>query len=171
MATHSLQRTRAPGALLAIALLAVACALVLLAGCGALSGAPNANATPNATGTAASASPSATISNPQNAQRGTLSGQIVAGPTCPVERADDPCPDKPVPNRALVIRAKVNGATTNLVSDAQGRFSLALPTGAYIVSVAAGPGMIGMRQVTSGDVVVIGGQTVTLKIVLDTGIR
>src|SRR5258706_12471624 len=43
-----------------------------------------------------------TPASPVGTAQGTLHGTVVAGPTCPVERAEDPCPPKPVPGREVV---------------------------------------------------------------------
>ncbi len=112
---------------------------------------------------------------------GTIAGSVMAGPTCPVERVDNPCPDKPVTNRQVNILA-ASSATANATpqtgnvvasttTDANGNFSVNVPPGQYVVQVGAGPGMLGQRQETPGDVTVTANQTTTIKIVLDTGIR
>jgi hypothetical protein len=112
---------------------------------------------------------------------GTIAGNVAAGPTCPVEQAENPCPNKPVTDRQVDILASSSataGATPqpgNVVAstktDANGNFSVNVPPGQYVVRVTAGPGMLGLRQETPGDVTVVANQTTTIAIVLDTGIR
>ncbi|HVB11294.1 MAG TPA: hypothetical protein VNM16_13145 [Bacillota bacterium] len=55
-----------------------------------------------------------------------LAGVVLAGPTCPVQRAAEPCPDRPA---AVRLRA----GTATFSSDAQGRFRVALPPGTYTI--------------------------------------
>lgn len=121
---------------------------------------------------------------------GTIAGDVVAGPTCPVEQADNPCPNRPVADRQVTIFAAsaATGAATagaatagatmqsgnpvaSATTDANGDFSVRVPPGDYVVQVMAGPGMLGLRQETSGAVIVTADQTTTVHIVLDTGIR
>jgi hypothetical protein len=122
---------------------------------------------------------------------GTITGDVAAGPTCPVAQAEDPCADQPVPNRQVTIEPNVTPpnvpppnappdagqaaptvtAVASTTTDAHGHFSVDVPPGSYVVHVTTGLGLLGMRQVTPGQVTVAAGQTVYLKIELDTGIR
>jgi hypothetical protein len=102
---------------------------------------------------------------------GTLTGDVVAGPTCPVEQAENPCPPKAVANREVKILAKSGQVVATTTTDAQGHFSVALAPGEYVVAVAIVSGQVGMRQTTPGDVTVASGQSAYIKIELDTGIR
>ena len=56
-------------------------------------------------------------------------------------------------------------------TDSNGHFTVALSPGSYTVHAEAGPGMIGLSQITPGDVTVRAGATTTVRIELDTGIR
>jgi hypothetical protein len=102
---------------------------------------------------------------------GTLSGDVVAGPTCPVEQIDNPCPPKAVPNREVQILTKSGAVAAKTTTDAQGHFSVSLAPGDYVVAVTVVAGQVGMRQTTPGDVSVASGQSSYIKIELDTGIR
>jgi hypothetical protein len=102
---------------------------------------------------------------------GMLTGDVVAGPTCPVEQIDNPCPPKVVPNREVKILTKSGAVAATTTTDAQGHFSIALAPGDYVVAVTVAAGQIGMRQATPGDVTVASGQSSYIKIELDTGIR
>ena len=102
---------------------------------------------------------------------GTLTGDVEAGPTCPVERAENPCPPKPVTNREVKVLSKSGQVIATTATDAQGHFSVAVPPGDYVVAVAIVSGQVGMRQTTPGDVSVASGQSSYIKIELDTGIR
>ncbi len=55
-----------------------------------------------------------------------LAGVVLAGPTCPVERVGQPCPDRPV---AVHLRA----GSVRFASDAHGRFRVALAPGTYTI--------------------------------------
>ena len=69
----------------------------------------------------------------------TVTGRVTAGPTCPVERVGHPCPPAPV---AATVQAKTSrgrvAASTH--TDANGRYSLHLPSGSYtLVAVTSKP--------------------------------
>jgi Carboxypeptidase regulatory-like domain len=105
------------------------------------------------------------------AGQGTLTGDVQASPTCPVERAGQTCPPAPVPTRQVQIldaNGKVAATTT---TDAHGHFSVTMAPGSYVVKVAIVRGQVGVRQITPGKVTVTAGQTTTVTIEMDTGIR
>jgi hypothetical protein len=102
---------------------------------------------------------------------GTLTGDVVAGPTCPVEQINNPCPPKVVTGREVKILSTGGRVVATTTTDAQGHFSVALPPGAYVVAVTIMAGQVGLRQDTPGDVTVASGQSSYIKIELDTGIR
>jgi len=140
------------------ALLAFGLALAL-AGC--------ASITVSGSGATGTTTPGAGMSGTQ----GTLAGDVVAGPTCPVERAEDPCPPRAVPNREVVILGSNNAVVATTTTDSKGHFSVALAPGSYTVSVPMQQGQIGMGQESDVKANVITGQVTTVKIMLDTGIR
>ena len=102
---------------------------------------------------------------------GTLVVHVVAGPTCPVENVDHPCPPLLIAHRRATIATLSGAAAATATTDAQGQFSVSLAPGAYVVRVAIVAGMPGLRQVTPGQVAVVAGETTTVTIELDTGIR
>jgi len=102
--------------------------------------------------------------------QGTLTGDVVAGPTCPVQH-ETPCPQAHVTNRQVTIRNLDGAVVATTTTDAQGHFSVSLSPGTYDVQVAIVPGQIGLHQTTSGRVTIVAGQTTQIQIVLDTGIR
>jgi hypothetical protein len=110
------------------------------------------------------------VSGPGGAN-GTLTGDVVAGPTCPVQKAGTTCQPKPVANRDVKILDSSGKVVATTKTDASGHFSVALAPGAYVIQVAIVAGQPGMRQTTPGNVTVTTGQTVNVKIELDTGIR
>jgi hypothetical protein len=102
---------------------------------------------------------------------GTIAGDVMAGPTCPVESLENPCPPKPVPDRKVSVMTPGGALAATTTTDANGRFTVAVAPGSYVVRVEAGPGMLGLRQTTPGDVTVRAGQIIIVHIELDTGIR
>jgi hypothetical protein len=108
---------------------------------------------------------------PQASTFGMISGSVVAGPTCPVETIENPCPPKPVPGRDVSIQTPNGTEVAHSVTDGSGLFTVRLAAGVYVIRVVTGVGLLGMEQVTPGDVTVVAGQTTTIQIELDTGIR
>jgi hypothetical protein len=153
------QRALAPSALALLFCLAAVC----LAACGQVS----QPAGRNAQGTAGAQATATAASGAQGTAQGTIAGEVVAGPTCPVEPVDTPCPAKPVPHRELTVTAPPNTVVATVTTDDAGRFRVQVPPGNYIVHVKTGPG-VGMRQVSSGAVTVRANQTSDLRIELDT---
>lgn len=105
------------------------------------------------------------------AAHGTLTGDVVAGPTCPVERIGQSCPPAPVPNREIQILDTNGAVVATTKTDASGHFSVSLAPGAYVLHVTIVRGQIGLSQVTPGEVTIVEGKSVYIKIELDTGIR
>jgi hypothetical protein len=172
-ALDATRRRRGRQAALGVVLLAAvvagltACALRTAGGAGA--GAPP----PAARGSLAGQSTPTTT--PQSAadagSLGTIAGDVVAGPTCPVESIEDPCAPKPVPDRKVLILTPGGAIAATTTTDANGRFSVRVAPGSYTVRAEAGPGKLGLNQVSPGDVTVRAGATATVRIELDTGIR
>ena len=95
-----------------------------------------------------------------------VSGRVLAGPTCPVEQADSPCPDAPV-EVTLEFTAD-NGEVARTDTDGTGRYEVALSPGGYTVSVS-GPGA-GMGIIEPTQVTVAAAPTI-IDFSVDTGIR
>lgn len=144
------------GALLAIGL------AMALAGCASITG--------GGSGGAETITPGAETPGTSTTQ-GTLAGDVVAGPTCPVERAEDPCPPKAVPNREVQALSPNNAVAATATTDTKGHFSVPLAPGVYRVIVPIKQGQIGMRQLQTVTATITAGQVTTVKIELDTGIR
>jgi hypothetical protein len=67
-----------------------------------------------------------------------IRGQALAGPQCPVETQDSPCP--PVPYEGTVVATDVeSGAEYTVDTDTDGRFELPLEPGTYQVSIVSDP--------------------------------
>ncbi|MSX80814.1 MAG: hypothetical protein F2737_11400 [Actinobacteria bacterium] len=63
-------------------------------------------------------------------------GNVHAGPTCPVERPDQPCADAPV--RGTVSAWRGGQSVESTTTDAEGNYSLVLPSGRYELRVETG---------------------------------
>lgn len=93
----------------------------------------------------------------------------MAGPTCPVQTIENPCPDRPVPNAEIAVR-RGGEVVERVHADAEGRFELVLPPGDYsLVPVPEGIGPPPFGIPLDVTVPAEGFLTVTLQI--DTGIR
>jgi len=96
-----------------------------------------------------------------------VQGIVTIGPTCPVERADSPCPDKPYPTQVIALSSS-GAELARAATDSEGRFTVALPPGDY-----------GLSEVVSGTfprasvvpVHVVAGSWTFVHISLDSGIR
>jgi hypothetical protein len=118
-------------------------AIALLAGCGSLAGRPSATSS------------------------ATLTGQVLAAPSCPVERAERPCPPRPVPGATIEVR-DANGLVLATATDAAGRFSVGVPGGSYQVR-ATNAG--GYRSTAEQQVQLAPGVVASVRLVVDSGIR
>ena len=94
-------------------------------------------------------------------------GRVTAGPTCPVEREDQPCPPNPV--KRVRIDASTHGRVAgSAVTDDDGRYAITLEPGDYVVHVET-DGMF--PRCPDTDVHVSPGSAATADIACDTGIR
>ena len=99
-----------------------------------------------------------------------IEGLITIGPTCPVARAEDPCPDKLYQATVQVYQGKT--LLTQVTSDVQGMFRLSLEAGSYTLrpQTPAGQGIIHpvSREVP---VLVEAGKFTQVTVQYDSGIR
>ena len=104
-------------------------------------------------------------STPSSPPTGVVTGRVTAGPTCPLERAGSPCPERPVVAEVQAQAAGQMIASTRSGTD--GTYRLELPDGTYTV-VAITPDVLPCadRTVTVADT-----QTTIADISCDTGIR
>lgn len=112
-----------------------------------------------------------TVNDGSQQNQGTLTGEVVAGPTSPVQSSSTSDPTKPVPDREVRIETVDGTLVTTATTDTQGHFSVALAPGTYVVRVKIVAGTIGMRQSNTPKVQIVAGQTVHVRVELDTGIR
>ncbi len=96
-----------------------------------------------------------------------IQGRVVLGPTCPVQVVGSPCPDKPL--AADVVVSNVDGREVARVrSGGDGRFSVAMAPGDYVLTVA---GLKGIQFSKPLSVSVPDGRFVEVTVSVDTGIR
>jgi len=96
---------------------------------------------------------------------GGITGVVAAGPTCPVERADSPCP--PRPWTGTVRATDEHGDAFDTRTDAQGSYTLSLPSGTYTVTAVTS----GMPSTSTPRTVTVGDAMLLVDLRVDTGIR
>lgn len=90
-----------------------------------------------------------------------------AGPTCPVERVDSPCPPRPL-SAEIDARDAPGHLAGSARSGSDGQYRLALPPGTYTLTVvSAGT----FPRCPTPTATVIAGRVAMLDIGCDTGIR
>ncbi len=105
-----------------------------------------------------------------SATRGTVMGVVVAGPACPVERVNQPCPPKPVPNREVLVETPGGVVVAQVVTDQNGKFAVTLSPGTYLLKVPTQANAFPIQRKPQ-TVTVAAGQTVQVQVMLDSGIR
>jgi len=97
-----------------------------------------------------------------------VEGMVSASPTCPVERADQPCPPRPVQTEVRVVRGDGSVAARGH-SGTDGKFRVEVSAGHYRLEAdyPSGPG----RGCSAVDVTVEAGRFTHADIDCDTGIR
>jgi Carboxypeptidase regulatory-like domain len=110
-------------------------------------------------------------SSSTTAAGGTLTGQVLAGPTCPVETTppDSNCAPRPVVGAVLVVRDLAGETVAEIISDGDGRFDAALPAGSYTLVPQPVDGLMGTGE--SQDFTIEAGAATTIDVAYDTGIR
>jgi hypothetical protein len=79
-------------------------------------------------------SPVATTSTTIGHSPANVSGVVTADPTCPVERINQPCPPRPV-SAEIDARTQAGKSVAATHTDPDGRYTLVLPPGTYILTV------------------------------------
>lgn len=103
---------------------------------------------------------------------GTLIGQVTIGPNCPVEREGVSCTPSPeaYASREFIVLNSSQKEVTRFHADSSGSYSISLLPGTYTV-VSAKTGFGSMSKDLPATVVIKSGQSATLNIDIDTGIR
>jgi len=97
---------------------------------------------------------------------GLVTGQVLAAPSCPVERVGQECPPRPVSGASVVAvdGTSVRGST---LTDSAGAFQLTLPYGHYEIRATN----VGGYTSTDSAQVSISRVPVRITLLLDSGIR
>jgi hypothetical protein len=113
---------------------------------------------------------SSTASTTTSAEKGTITGTVMLGPTCPVERnpPDPQCADKKYSTLVAIFKASDPVHAVVLTrSDAAGNFSASLPPGSYVV----GAGESNLPRCSHENATVTANKTTNISVFCDTGIR
>jgi hypothetical protein len=97
-----------------------------------------------------------------------ISGTVTIGPTCPVERIDDPCPDRPYA-ATFTVQDDAGHDLCTVQSGDDGHFRVGLPPGAYELVPVIGPSRLPYAQ--PQQVTVTPNQYTEVSIGFDSGIR
>ncbi len=96
-------------------------------------------------------------------------GTVLLGPTCPVETIESPCPDRPLADVEVQV-LQGDDVVAAVRSDGDGRFTVALDPGDYVLQAVieeGGPGM----SAKPIDVMVTSGAFAEVTVPVDSGIR
>jgi carboxypeptidase family protein len=98
-----------------------------------------------------------------------IEGHVMAGPTCPVEKPNDPaCADRPMAGVTIVVLTAAGDEAARTKTDDNGYYAVTLPAGPYTVEPQPVAGMVhGSPPVA----VTVGDGVTTVDIPWDTGIR
>ncbi len=96
-----------------------------------------------------------------------IAGYVTLGPTCPVQRIDSPCPDRPYA-ATFEVRNAAGDRVAEIQSGDDGRFFIALPPGSYVLAPQSSNVYPHAQPQT---VTVVDGQVAAVPIVYDSGIR
>ncbi len=115
----------------------------------------------------ATVGPSVATATPAPTGESGIEGMVTIGPTCPVQRIDSPCPDRPYEATISVL----DGAGRKVAegrSGTDGRFRLLLPAGTYTLRPESAGTFPHAREQS---VAVEPGRVTAVQIVFDSGIR
>jgi hypothetical protein len=97
-----------------------------------------------------------------------IQGRVTAGPSCPVSRPDDPCPDQPYAATLSILASADRRLITSVNADQSGFYRVLLPAGGYIIR----PESPAVMPHASEVIVLVQPHQFTLQdIQYDTGIR
>lgn len=115
--------------------------------------------------------PGVSSPTPASTSKGTVNGQALLGPTCPVERIPPDPNCAPRPYQTSILAFKISDTSTpymTTTSDASGTFALSLNPGAYVLRASGGSAYPRCSDTT---IQVNAGETQNVVINCDTGIR
>jgi hypothetical protein len=98
-----------------------------------------------------------------------IQGRVLAGPTCPVVTLNDPsCDDRPVAGATILVLDARGTEVARLVTDANGNYAVALPSGPYTIEPQP---VDGFMHVAEPIAVTVGDGIASVDLAYDTGIR
>jgi hypothetical protein len=97
-----------------------------------------------------------------------IQGKVLLGPVCPVQRAESPCPDRPIEADITVTGSHGETVATGH-SSADGAFRISLKPGSYTVTADRPGSGLGVGKPVSVDVP--DGTYVHVNLLVDSGIR
>jgi hypothetical protein len=102
---------------------------------------------------------------------GGLAGQVLAGPTCPVQQSppDPACADRPVQGAVLVVFDGKQREVTRITTNPNGYFQASLDPGSYHIEPQPAEGLLGTAA--PFEVEIRPGATNEVTVTYDTGIR
>jgi len=99
-----------------------------------------------------------------------IEGTVTIGPQCPVERADSPCPDRPLAAEIRFVERVSGRVVTTARSGSDGRFRVSLPPGAYTLEPVS-PSSSGIPFGKPVEATVRAHAYTTVDVSFDSGIR
>jgi hypothetical protein len=100
-----------------------------------------------------------------------IRGTVLAGPTCPVETPQSPCPDRPLTAAPIQVKSLTTGSVTTAHSDANGQFRLVISPGKYEVKPLPFENQSLPAPGPAQEVSVQAGNFADVTVTYDTGIR
>jgi hypothetical protein len=98
-----------------------------------------------------------------------IQGRVLAGPTCPVVTVNDPsCNDRPVAGATILVLDIRGAEVARLLTDANGNYTVALPSGPYTIEPQPVEGLMGVAEPVA---VTVGEGVASVDLAYDTGIR
>lgn len=114
--------------------------------------------------------PSSTPSSTPSSLKGNVHGQVLLGPTCPVERVppDPACAPKPYETTVEVLISPTGNPYKTVTTNSSGEFSFSLDPGAYVLRAKSGAVY---PRCTDTPIKVSAGTSQNVILNCDTGIR
>ena len=98
---------------------------------------------------------------------GRVVGEVLAGPTCPVEREGEPCDPKPLVGAAVIVTDEDGSDVAETTTGPLGRFEITIRPGTWQVTARSDEAM----SCEGIEVIVTAGGETEITIPCDTGIR
>jgi hypothetical protein len=106
---------------------------------------------------------------PSSSGNSGIEGRVMIGPLCAAEQQGSPCPAEPYEAELQIVRAGTNDVVSDVRSDSDGRFSVSVPPGRYIIRSAEGETSIPSLKPVA--VTVPADDFAQAQVVFDSGIR